>query len=369
MKKLLYQNKHSFIEHDQTNRELLALASMTDATDYDSDNLLKAKLLLEQLPKYWDSHFRILPLLHRKAKKLNLLGALSPDIHSHLKIKTKNALVRQLAIRQQLSLLIELFSQNEIPIILLKGSALNGSVYSLDVPRDSTDIDILVRHSDWSKAVELVSDIMYYQQKDNPDVFGDIYELSFRPKSCTGGVLDLHKSLTHPILFNICEQELWQASLVHPVFANPLVRMLSAEQALVHQALHAYKDMNFCKYNLVDTHEIICQLKVDLTLAVKIAKKWGALVALKKLLNNCRYVMHTPIPAGVDKELQLSPIQQVLTTRLLSSKFARPVNQKKSVLYRLNQCCAQFVFCSSLIRPIKLQLLFIKHYLQRGYVQ
>jgi hypothetical protein len=91
--------------------------------------------------------------------------------------------------------------------------------------------------------------------KDKKEFFDDLYESSFVPKSKVGAILDLHKPLTHHKLFNIVEEEVWQASAAHPAFKNNNEKMLSPEHTFLHRAIHDFKDMNFCKYNLVDSHK------------------------------------------------------------------------------------------------------------------
>jgi len=74
-------------------------------------------------------------------------------------------------------------------------------------------------------------------------------------------------SLIHPLLFNINKQQWWGNSVEHPNYNYELVRALSPEHTLIHQAFHTYKDMDFSKYNLVDSHEII-RIKKELNEAV-----------------------------------------------------------------------------------------------------
>ncbi len=57
------------------------------------------------------------------------------------------------------------------------------------------------------------------------------------------------------------------------LFYDNNVRTLSPEQ--LHQTIHACTDINFRKYNLLDSHEIINTLKSDLALTIEIVKEWG----------------------------------------------------------------------------------------------
>jgi hypothetical protein len=141
--------------------------------------------------------------------------------------------------------------------------------------------------------------------------------------------------------------------------------MLSAEHALIHQAIHAFKDMNFCKYNLIDSHEIINTLKPDLTLTIKIAKAWGVSVACYYLLKNCVDITDSKVGGHLLSNAQPSLFRQYMAGKLLASKFAQPTTTAKPTRYRINQVLSQFVFTGSFLRTLKFQWLFITSAIQQ----
>jgi hypothetical protein len=140
--------------------------------------------------------------------------------------------------------------------------------------------------------------------------------------------------------------------------------MLSPEHALIHQALHAYKDMDFSKYNLVDSHEIISVKKPDITNAIKIAKEWGASIPLFCLLKNCTELMGADINKSVLARIKPNTISYYIMVQLIKSEFTQAMGSKKSFRYRVNQVIGQFIFSGSFIRPFKLQWLFIKTFIK-----
>ena len=154
----------------------------------------------------------------------------------------------------------------------------------------------------------------------------------------------------------------------NPNFNNKLVRMLSPEHALIHQALHAYKDMDFSKYNLVDSHEIICTQKPDIQKTITIAKEWGANGALFVLLKNCIEIMGTELDSDGDLLKQMPPLEKItpnpiiykFMVKLLKSRFTQPIRNKKPLRYRVNQLLAQFVFSGSAVRSLALQWFYVK---------
>jgi hypothetical protein len=340
--------------------ELLRLARISESTLSKNSDLENATDTLNTLHLYSKEHKRIIPLLNNKAKKLKIFNNLSSEIQDLLIKNTQQGIVTELAREQQLTKIIDLLLENNIPIILLKGAAFVGVLYEKLSPRTSNDLDILIQKKHWDKAVSLMKTIMNYYEKPNPDVFGDLYELSFTPKQQTGAALDLHSSLIHPLLFNVNYEKLWEESVSHPSYTNSNVRMLSAEHALLHQAIHAFKDMNFCKYNLLDSHELISQNAIDIERVIKIAKSWNAQIALYILLTNCKEIMDSNISPQLIEGIKPNCILERLSVILLRSRFTQPVGNNKPIRYRINQVLSQFVFTASIKRPLMLQWLFFK---------
>jgi hypothetical protein len=350
--------------HHETYFELLRLARISEGLDAPVIDQKMAITLLNKLPLFKKEHKRIIPLLNDKAHKLAIFNGLSAESQNILTAATQQGVVTELAKKQQLNTIITTLSAHEIPLILLKGGAFAEVLYSSQAPRTSNDLDILIHKNYWHEAVSLIKEIMNYTEKPQPDVFGDLYELSFIPKGNMGAALDLHASLIHPLLFKIDEEQLWESSIKHPSYNNKLVRMLSPEHALIHQALHAYKDMNFGKYNLVDSHEIIMTQKPDIKKTILISKEWGASTPLFALLKNCTEIMGSDIENYIDgdllKQIEPSLVTYKLMVKLLMSRFSQPIENKKPFRYRINQILGQFVFSASVIRPLSLQWLYVK---------
>jgi len=347
-------------EHDPLYCGLLKLACVTDHTDYGVEELQQAVDTFNYLPDYVKVHQRLLPLLYAKAQHLGIFKQLTERTQQALVQNLQQGIITELAKAKQLKQILEILSTQHIPVILLKGVAFSNLLYASDAPRTSNDIDLLVKKEQWQQAQTAIDAIMVYTQKTIPDVFADAYEVSFKPLSRIGNPLDLHRSLTHPGLFNITEQALWQNSVIHPYFNDTNVRTLSPEQSLIHQAIHAYKDMNFCKYNLLDSHEIINTLKPDIALTIEIAKDWGASVSVYYLLKNCIEIMDSKIDATLLHSIQPSKLRHYVADKLLRSKFAQPTATKKPIRYRINQLISHFVFCGSIKRAISFQWMFIK---------
>ena len=373
IKAIAYSSLDFVKEHNETYFELLRLAGINNGTDNDVIERNATIALLNKLPLFKKEHKRLIPLLNDKAHKLAVFNALSAESQKTLMLGTQQGIVTELASKKQLNNIISALSEDNIPLILLKGAAFADVLYSSQAPRPSNDLDILIQKQHWHKAVSLIKTLMKYTEKAQPDVFGDLYELSFIPKGKIGAVVDLHASLIHPLLFNIDDAQLWGNSVEHPSFNNQLVRVLSPEHALIHQAVHAYKDMDFCKYNLVDSNEIINAQQADIKQTIVIAKQWGVSTALFILLKNCAEIMGTNIENKNNSESDL--LQQIkpniimykIMVKLLKSRFTQPIANTKPLRYRVNQIIAQFVFSGSVLRPLALQWLYVKSAIKKRW--
>ena len=348
--------------------ELLRIAKFSDNTEYSSSQLKNIMETLNCLHDYKHVHKRIIPLLKYKAQKLNIFHLLSADIQDLLNKETQKAVIAELAQKSQLSKLISVFAEQNIPIILLKGSAFANSIYHIKAPRTSNDIDILVKQNDWEKAKKTIGTIMDLLPIKNKQVFDNLYETSFIPKGKTGAAVDLHKSLIHPYLFNIDEDELWLESIKHSGFNSELVRTLSVEHTLIHQAIHAFKDMDFSKYNLIDVHEIMQQKQPDLVKTFEISKKWGCNIPVFVLLSNCCQIMKTITTENnlILQTYKLNMFNQLLCKQILKSKTNDLTTSIKTYRYRLLQFLSQFAFTGSFKRPISLQWMYFQTMMKKA---
>lgn len=342
--------------------DLLRLACVSDNSSYISVDLKTAIETINHLPEYAKVHQRIIPLLNAKAHKLNIFDDLSKTCQKLLTFMTQQGIVTELAKKSQLTDIFNVLVKKNIPFIILKGAAFANVLYSNEAPRISNDLDILIKKEHWQSAVLAISTIMVYKKKSG-QVFDDLCEISFRPKSNIGAALDLHVSLSYPLLFTINEHALWKSSVPHPEYGSENIRLLSAEQALVHQAIHAFVDMNFCKYNLVDSHEIINTLQPDINKAMTIAKEWGASTPLYILLTYCEKVMNSNFDKKILKKSKPNSLIRFSAYKLLNSSYSQPVGEKKTLRYRLNQILSQFIFTGSITRPLALQWLFVKSFI------
>lgn len=340
---------------------LLKFSRISTCAENDEESAEEHSQILTALNSYAHSASpqinAILPLVFHKSATSGLRDLLHPETLKILRNRTFRLIANELAQRQCLINIINLFEKHDIPIILLKGAAFAGSLYPVNTPRLGVDIDLLVTTKQFDQACTLLSETMSPILLDAKRIATHeaLFERVFVPKDKASPVVEIHRDLTNPFIFNIEENFLWQTSTKHPAFGSNLVRILSPEYTLLHLAVHAFRDLNFCNHNLLDAHEVWCQWKPDEKNLEEQASRWGAKKVLYCLLANCRSVMGTTVSEKLLKSLKPARINELLLKRLLVS--SRLQNKKNPQFpYRLIQLISQFAFPDNALRGAAFQI-------------
>lgn len=267
--------------------------------------------------------------------------------------------VAEMANRQWLINNLATFQKENIPVILLKGAAFAGALYPPHAPRLGVDLDLLVSEDDFEPACKLLGKTMnpVLLSKKRVATHDTLFERVFSPKEGVGPTVELHRDLTNPAIFNIDHQGLWSASRIHPAYNSELVRMLSPEDTLLHLAVHAFRDLDFCRHNILDAHEVWCQWQPDPKRLVERAAQWGARRVLFYLLANCQAVMETPLPDTLLDSLKPAQVINQINTKILQSPVVQNAAHT-SLPYRLAQLTSQVTFPDRLLRGMRFQLIY-----------
>lgn len=316
--------------------------------------------LLNKLQKNSYGHWRLFPLIRENAKQFGIFSKVSESVQSQLNQESKRGIVRELAKEQQLNNVIDTLGKHNIKIILLKSSAFAKYLYSPQVPRLCNDIDILVKEKDWHDAIHALDSLMTYKEKRFPGILADSSQISYVPKQKVGAALDLHCSLIQKELFNISEVELWNHSVMHSCYSNENIRMLSPECMYIHQAIHAYKDLEFVKYNVVDCNKLLKKEKIDKGLLIELAKKFEV-ENIVFFMWYCHEEIFNNISSGPDLS-ELMPSKSRLWAMKLLLKYGKRETQgrKRTIGYRFTQVISQYVFSSKVLPVVKFQLSYLK---------
>ena len=343
--------------------ELLKLArhSGWNKTNLPSEEKSRLTQILNTLSTYKNSIRPLVPLLNQNTRRLNLFNDLTEESKDILKKGSTRIAASEMLTKQWLSKILDCLNQNNISVILLKSEAFSGSLYSADAPRPGSDIDILVTEENFEKACRLLSKYMAPLLIDQARIatHNTLFERIFRPKQGTGPTIEIHKGLTNPLIFNINETALWQQSVKHPSYDNERVRILSPEHTLLHLAVHAFRDLDFCSHNLIDAHEVVSQWQPEENTLIYQAKKWGAKHVLYCLLKNCQAVLDTPIPNRLLSELHPCKRIDKLNKKILLS-ITKQDSIEKNKRFRLQQLLCQFSFPDKISNSLRFQLNYSK---------
>lgn len=334
---------------------LMRFSRQTNAGESDPEKIVEVINLLptSDLPVR-----PLLPLIYRNAVKTGCFARLAPETQAFLKQNSMLLVGQELANQQWLKTTIASFGKNGIPIILLKGAAFANNLYSADAPRLGVDIDFLVWGNDFEKACNLLAETMteVVMAEDRIATHHTLFERMFVPQGRATPTVEIHRGLTNPFIFSIDESVLWSRSVKHPANNSDMVRTLSPEDTLMHLAVHAFRDMDFCTHNLLDAYELFSQRGVSSEELLRIASDWRARTVLFYLLENAYRLMEAPIEKTLLESLQPAGICRGIHEKLLASPSLQ--QQEKTARYRLTQLASQLTLPDSLTAAMKFQLYY-----------
>ena len=327
---------------------------------YEANNQQNLIEILNSLPNENIKSESILPPIYEKSLKTKTYEYLSAETQIFLKERTFKLLATELAHDRWLETTLEKFKLKDIPSILLKRAAFANNLYSETAPRLGVDIDILVKEKDFGAACSILSTSMdpIVLSMKRLATHDTLFERVFNSEDGSKPVVEIHRGLTNPYIFNIEQSELWENSREHPAYNSEYVRILSPEDTLLHLAVHAFRDLDFCTHNLLDTHEAWCQWKPDQEILLQRAKEWGAKNVLYYLLFNAKTIMATPIPESLLNCLRPGLVTNFINKNILRNKIIQP-QLTKSLTSRIIQILSQITFPDSFLNTTRFQLNYL----------
>ncbi len=201
------------------------------------------------------------------------------------------------------------FEKAGIPLIALKGGALNVVVYDRPDERPMDDIDLLVRRQDAMDACDLLQRIggqpsTALPRPDHFPRFGHHRLFRF------GGVLpvpvELHASLFGPRYFakRVDEDDLWKHS--RPVrIGRATVRILSDEHMLIHLAAHSAFHGNARSTWAEDIRRWADARRdmIDWDRFLKTVAAWGLALPVKRAVAQTEQVFGAVLPDRISRRL------------------------------------------------------------------
>ncbi|WP_430454499.1 nucleotidyltransferase domain-containing protein [Rhodopirellula europaea] len=245
----------------------------------------------------WDfidfgSH-RLLLLLHDRLRRLGLTSKDQGRLAGVARYYWVQTELRQ---RQAMGIL-QLFEKAQIPTLLLKGAALNATVYRTGF-RAMNDLDVAVRREDAPRAVQLLNEAGTAPPRN-------VSEESFRHGHGTnfnladGTEVDLHWDFFHSRSLSAAQQQsLWDASL--PVKIGPASsRVLCPADQLLHTCEHGVRYNETPPFRwLADAFQITraAGTEMDWQRIASQATEYNAVLQVRRSLQWLNEHLDLPIP-------------------------------------------------------------------------
>ena len=263
-------------------------------------------------------------------EKQHKTALLAEDITDQMRRSRRISSVKELYAKQNLQQTIEIFNNNDIHCLILKGSALAYSLYQQPYQRIRGDTDILIRLEDKVTVDSLLVESGY---EKSVTVSGNLisHQSTYTKTDDTGShIYDLHWRLSNrnafALLFDF--DELYQhREIIRQI--NDNAYRLSNTDALLHAIIHYYGHFPGDRERLIwiyDMH-LLCSQLTDACWSIFVqqcnTKKLEPLAIKALILTQASF--NTYIPDPILHKLKQSPIKlnKIEQRRLVATKWSR----------------------------------------------
>lgn len=218
---------------------------------------------------------------------------------AELRAGSQQALARHLRTLSDLDAVMSMFASAGIRSLTVKGPVLIELGYERPDLRSYVDLDVMVRPADFPAALALAESAGSTLVERNWPLVQDrmLGELTLVQPS--GGLLDLHWHLLHERgiwdEFNVNIVECWERSRSVRVGSVDL-ETLSAEDTLLHVAMHAGLSGAHRLIWLADIHQLVARERIDWDVLIGTARRWRVEALVGLVLTRARRVLGTIIP-------------------------------------------------------------------------
>jgi hypothetical protein len=245
----------------------------------------------------------VYPLVHRNLQELEFEGVPQPARNSLTTLTQLNALRAQLH-EEDLRHALLLLGRAGIPVIPLKGVALAASLYGDASLRASSDLDVLVRPDDVSRAIDLLRADGYdagepytLDQSDLDWLLRSNIEYGFvRRGRELATLLELHWDIAWRWQRQgRAAEDIWQRAERRDVLGIQ-AWALSPEWEVLYLMIHAARHHWHGLKWMVDIHELCIRGRVPWDAVHDIANAFGWDKAVRISLSVCALLFGTPVP-------------------------------------------------------------------------
>ena len=290
-------------------------------------------------------------LFYARAKKGVNAAVMPAAVRQTLQQASHLGALKLARLYQELTAVLRRLSQDDIPVIVLKGAYLGQMVYQEPAFRPMNDIDLLVHQHDLSR-VTAVMESRGFQLKN--EAWGAKH-LTFAADDGRPPV-EIHWHITHPAdPFTIDVAELWARAVPITLMGTPALAF-SPEDLLLHLAVHLSFNHGF-RFGLrpfCDIHETLDQFRGGIAweAVIRRAHRWQIAHAVYLTLELTVDLLKTAVPDDVLQALKPDDFAPEMTlwakNRVLGSESLPFVSSNFARMWeegRLRDKAAVFLKC------------------------
>ncbi len=238
---------------------------------------------------------------------------LPPQVSSELQRRAMTVAAYNMNLSAELERIVGILGRANIPVMLLKGAALNLTVYARPDLRPMSDLDLLIRPEDAGATLQLLADYGCRQGCDLlregffPKYHYEMELITDPPKSAR---IDLHARPLRPLRISrtMPDQAIWEEAVTVRVGESQAL-VPCPEVMFIHLAAHAA--FHGCSRllwlydlkRLVDVHEH----SLDWSVVAKRAGRWGLSLPVLRAVESAGELLGPVCPTVVIEELAAQP--------------------------------------------------------------
>jgi len=220
----------------------------------------------------------IAPLFYKKLPLLSNNKLIPEYVKEKLQQAYFRTFSRSTLLYEHFRKTVEVFNQNNIPVIALKGIYLSEYMYQDIGLRQFSDIDLLVKEEDGLRCLEILTGLGYmpFDSKESEFILKARSEIvHYTPMILNGASIEIHIKLNRSTdSYNLKPERLWENAELTTIYNTP-VYTLNKTDLLIHLCIHA--DKHFRSGNIQftcfsDITNILVNFKTDSDWALLIEK-------------------------------------------------------------------------------------------------
>ena len=310
-------------------------------------------------------HERVAPLLHLALRDCPALPA---DAAAALRDAYHETARCNLLFRHELGGVLRALDAAAIPVLVLKGAALSDTVYPSIAVRPMSDLDLLVRRPDVTRAFAVLSDLGFAEPRIQTRAGAGAYESQYYvyKESVAPVPLELHWSLFDSPYYQYALSMDWFWETAESAdIADTRARMLGREAQVLHLCGHLR--LHHGGDELLWLHDVaqvigVWGARIDWQLVLEQARRFDLVLSLRDVLGRVARDWGAAVPSAV-----LQQLRGVSPSRREARVFGWLTQPDRSVAQRLWIDLASLPSWSRRIGFAWIHLFPSAHYMRQRY--